>query len=523
MTILMNDATSANIGILRHTTELFEVAQKRVASGKKVFGAKDDAQAYHVSENLLSRANQLSDINNNIALGLSALEATDKTLTQMIGLVNQALDLVTRAQNEGSIGSRSATSTALLSDSTVITGVTVGSKISITSDGGKNFTYTFNSTSVTWGNVVDALNASNIGVQAQFIPSSTPGQTLLRFSSTNDEDFTFDAVSDEAAMAGLAGLTSPSGQTYNTTNLFANGVAAPGAGETGFTITYGGLLMGSVGGGVTAGTAVAAGSSMVFVDGLGGYRTLNYGAATTIGQVITDINALGAGVKAELVNQSGGAGGPLQFRLRNTNGGNMQVISATGDFALGGSVGLGGVVTGYAAPLSSSNPVRLGYGQQYDAIIQAIDQLVANNPVPSGRNLLAGNQIDINLDEFVTDPVRISGTAITAAGTLTMAQAGATWVNDQNLSTSATQARQAESLLRSMQAQYATFTTFIKGRYDLNLAFKGELKTQGDEIVAADITEESAALTALQTRQQFAVQSLSISNQNAQAMLKLFG
>jgi flagellin len=49
------------------------------------------------------------------------------------------------------------------------------------------------------------------------------------------------------------------------------------------------------------------------------------------------------------------------------------------------------------------------------------------------------------------------------------------------------------------------------------------LKTQGDEIVAADITEESAALTALQTRQQFAVQSLSISNQNAQALLRLFG
>lgn len=523
MTILMNDATSANIGILRHTNQLFDIAQKRVASGKKVFDSRDDAQLFQTSENLLSRARQLDDINNNIALGLSALDATDRTLSQMIGLVNQALDLVTRAQNEGSVGSRSATSTALISDATVITGITVGSKISITSDGGKNFTYTFNSTAVTWGNVVDALNASNIGVQAQFIPAATPGQTQLRFSSNNDEDFTFDASSDQAAMAGLSGLTSPSGQTYNTTNLFANGMAAPGAGETGFTVNYGGFLVGSVGGGVTGATTVAAGSSVVFMDGLGGYRTLNYGAATTVSQVMTDINALGAGVKAELVNQTGGAGGPLQFRLRNTNGGNIQITAASGDFALGGGLGLGGVVTGYAAPLSASSPVRLAYGQQYDAIIKAIDQLVSNNPVPAGRNLLDGNVIDINLDEFITDPVKIAGTAVTAAGTLTMSQPGATWVNDQNISTCATQARQAETLLRSMQSQYAVFTTYIKGRYELNQSFTSELKTQGDEIVAADITEESAALTALQTRQQFAVQSLSISNQNAQALLRLFG
>jgi flagellin len=40
--------------------------------------------------------------------------------------------------------------------------------------------------------------------------------------------------------------------------------------------------------------------------------------------------------------------------------------------------------------------------------------------------------------------------------------------------------------------------------------------------VDADLAEESARLTALQTRQQLATQSLSIANQQSQSLLSLF-
>ena len=43
------------------------------------------------------------------------------------------------------------------------------------------------------------------------------------------------------------------------------------------------------------------------------------------------------------------------------------------------------------------------------------------------------------------------------------------------------------------------------------------------KLVDADMEEESSKLTALQTQQQLAVQSLSIANQNTQLILKLFG
>jgi flagellin len=523
MPILINDTVSTNVSILQRLSESFQTTQKRVASGKRIFGSADDPSLYKSSENLLGRSRQLSDINNNISVTLATLESTDNTLKNMVELVESALTLVRRAQSEGGVGQRSSTTTANVDSTTVVTGITIGSRFSITTDDGKNFTYTFNSLTTTWGDVANALNASNIGIIAEFIPSTVAGQTNLRFNSYQNKDFTFDAVSDQNAMDDLTGMTTPTGQVLNFNNLFANGLAAPAAGETGFTVAYGGHITGLAGGGVTPATPIAAGSTLTFVDGNGNFRSLSYGGATTLAQVITDVTALGAGIKAELVNQSGGAGGPLQFRMRNIRGGDMAFVSATGDFALGGSLGLNGAQTGFAASLSSNNALRLAYGQQYDAIIANLDLMAQRNPVPNGRNLLQGQNLNVMMDEFAGNPLTISGVMITAAGALTMTQPGASWSNELNIETSGDQATTALINLRGFMAQFATFTNYIRERYDLNRSYLGDLKTQGDGLVAADVSEESAALVALQTRQQFAVQALSIGNQNDQSLLRLLG
>jgi len=521
--IPINSSMTSSISILKRTNELFDLTQQRVASGKQVFSSTDDAARYRLSENLLGRSAQLKSINDNVSLGLATLETTDNTLKQMLGLVKSALTLISKAQNEGSNGVRSTTSTAALDPNSIVTGVTVGSTFSITSDKGSTFSYTFNSTSVTWGEVANALNASNIGVMADFVPGAIAGTSNLRFRSINDKDFTFNATTDQNVMDDLVGLTSPTGQVFNPNNLFANGLLPPAAGETGFTVGYGGHVTGAAGGGVTPATVIPAGSSIVFEDGNGQYRTINYGVATTVGQFIIDVNTMGAGIRAELVNQSGGAGGPMQLRMRNMNFGNMNIVGASGAFATAGVMGLPGIATGFAATLTQNNALRLAYGQQYDAIIENIDSLALNNPVPDGRNLLQGENVSVMLDEFSGNPIRLAGVMLTASGYLTMSQPGASWANDTFLQNSATQARQAETILLQTQAQFATFNNYIRDRFDLNKTYMSEAKTQGDEIVAADPSEESASLIALQTRQQFAVQAISIGNQAQQSLLKLLG
>ncbi|MCA3674218.1 MAG: hypothetical protein INF05_04310, partial [Methylobacterium sp.] len=67
------------------------------------------------------------------------------------------------------------------------------------------------------------------------------------------------------------------------------------------------------------------------------------------------------------------------------------------------------------------------------------------------------------------------------------------------------------------------YASFIKDRYDINREFSTDMKTLGDDLVAADVAEESAKLTALSTQQQFAVQAFSAGSANSQSLLRLLG
>ena len=522
--VVFNSATATNVQILQQTNSLFQVSQKRVSTGKMIFGAADDATRYKMSESMNGRSRQLDSINNNISLSLKTLEATDQTLKSMIGLVEAAQDLARKAQAEGAGGTRGIVSGANINATTAVAGAAVGNVFSITSDSGKNFTYNVTSIPVTWGTIVDALNSANIGVFADFIPSTTAGQTNIRFQSSNGEDFKFDGASTQTVMDDLANASMVSATggvsmvaAANANNLFANVGAAATASETGFTVSFGGRILGAKTA-VTTATAVALGSTLVFEDGNGQTRTLTYAAATTVATVIADINAMNAGVTAAIVNT--GAGATTQLELRNTNGGNMQINAATGDFAAAGTIGFT-ASTAYAAPLSSNNALRLKYGQQYDAIITNLNLMVANNPVQAGRNLLTGQNLSVVMDEFAGNPIVVNGINITAAGTLTMAAAGSAWTTDANIQTSATQANQALLNLRDYQSQFATFNSYMQDRYDINKSYGVDLKTTGDELVAADVSEESAKLSALQTQQQFAVQAFTMGTQNQQGLLRL--
>jgi flagellin len=524
--VAFNSATAMNVSILQTTNSLFQTSQKRVSTGKWVFGAADDATRYKMSETMLGRARQLDALNNNVSLGLKTLEATDQTLKQMIGLVESAQELARKAQAEGAGGIRGIFSGVNIGSATVIAGYAVGAQLSITSDGGQNFTYTFTKTGTTWGEVADALNSANIGVMAEFIPGTAANTTNIRFFSTNDKDFRFDGASTETIMDDLVNATmvSPTGgQTMTAAvqaqNLFANAGVAPTATETGFTVSFGGAQVG-VKTGLTGATAVAANSLLVFEDGNGQTRTLNYTVATTVATVINDINNLNAGIRAELF--SAGATATPSLRIRNTNGGNATITAATGAFAAAGAIGFT-PGTAYAAPLSVNNALRLQYGRQYDAIITNLNLLAINNPVQTGRNLLQGENLAVVMDEFGGNPITVAGIKITANGTLTMAQAGTTWTTDANIQTSATQSNSALLNLRNFQAQFATFNSYMQDRYDLNKSYQTDLKTTGDDLVAADVAEESAKLTALQTQQQFAVQAFSMGTQNAQSLLRLLG
>ncbi len=120
MSVVFNAATAANVNILQTTNSLFQISQKRVATGKSIFGAADDATKYTMSSTMLSRSTNLNRVNNNISTALKTLESTDTALKQIRKLLSQMNTMATDALNAGSSTTVQATSTANIADTTAV-------------------------------------------------------------------------------------------------------------------------------------------------------------------------------------------------------------------------------------------------------------------------------------------------------------------------------------------------------------------------------------------------------------------
>ena len=80
----------------------------------------------------------------------------------------------------------------------------------------------------------------------------------------------------------------------------------------------------------------------------------------------------------------------------------------------------------------------------------------------------------------------------------------------------------AVDYLRSYATELGNNYSIIETRQDFTDALIDVLETGSDNLVLADMNEESANYLALQTRQQLAVNSLSLASQSAQSVLSLF-
>ena len=80
----------------------------------------------------------------------------------------------------------------------------------------------------------------------------------------------------------------------------------------------------------------------------------------------------------------------------------------------------------------------------------------------------------------------------------------------------------ATDYLRSYATELGNNFTIIETRQDFTEALVDVLETGSDNLVLADMNEESANYLALQTRQQLAINSLSLASQSAQSVLSLF-
>ena len=123
-----------------------------------------------------------------------------------------------------------------------------------------------------------------------------------------------------------------------------------------------------------------------------------------------------------------------------------------------------------------------------------------------------------------TDPSTITGAATTALGDT--ADITDVQVDIESYMASIdktlTSISNATDYLRSYANELGNNYSIIQTRQDFTEAMIDVLETGSDDLVLADMNEESANYLALQTRQQLAINSLSLASQSAQSVLSLF-
>ena len=224
--------------------------------------------------------------------------------------------------------------------------------------------------------------------------------------------------------------------------------------------------------------------------------------------------------------------------------------------------------------LDASDPdERKSYMDQFNKIREQIDSLASDSGY-KGVNLLASDKLTVVFNEGRTSDLEITGkdasttglgideaagwgaasTATTDAKTaLTTAQngevgAGKTYdtqeAKDADVATkqaaydaavkadlvtqntavndAITDIEGAISTLRTWSGEFGNNYSIVQSREDFTENLINVLTEGSDKLTLADMNEESANMLALQTRQQLAINSLSLASQAAQSVLKLF-
>lgn len=236
-------------------------------------------------------------------------------------------------------------------------------------------------------------------------------------------------------------------------------------------------------------------------------------ASATVQEFIDAVNnTANLKVKASLTSD-----GRIQLDALSTNSITIGGTSSSGEKA---SIGLtAGTTTG------TLNSTRQGLAAQFDQIRTQIDQL-AKDAGFNGVNLLDGNNLSVLFNENGTSNLTVTGVSYSATA-LGMPVASTGTGNQFQSNTEINAALSAlTSTLSTLSAQSATFEanlSVVTGRQQFNASMADLLETGADDLVLADVNEESANLLALQTRRDLAVTALSLTAESDRSSLRLFG
>src|ERR1041385_4256224 len=107
--IVLSAGIRQNLLSLQTTSQLQETTQTRLATGKKVNSALDNAVNFFTAASLSSRSTELSSLLDSMTNGVNTLKAADNGLTSITTTIQSMQATVTQARQDASFQSSSYT------------------------------------------------------------------------------------------------------------------------------------------------------------------------------------------------------------------------------------------------------------------------------------------------------------------------------------------------------------------------------------------------------------------------------
>ncbi len=168
---------------------------------------------------------------------------------------------------------------------------------------------------------------------------------------------------------------------------------------------------------------------------------------------------------------------------------------------------------------SIGNDNRYEAVSRYNEVLGQIDQ-VAKDAGYKGVNLLQENDITVVFNEDRSSAITVEGVDASAKGLgLSVVE---NWGDTNVIDVSIQEAETALNTLLVMSSDFGNNYAVIQTREDFTESLINVLNEGADKLTLADMNEESANMLELQTRQQLAINSLSLASQAALSVLKLF-
>ena len=157
-------------------------------------------------------------------------------------------------------------------------------------------------------------------------------------------------------------------------------------------------------------------------------------------------------------------------------------------------------------------------GKQYGEIIKQYDSLIKDSSY-KGINLLHEQNLTVTFNESRSAQLAVQGkdASAQALGLVTT-----DWQDQGDVVKSIQELTEALNQIRQMNSELGNYYSIVTTRENFTQNLINVLTEGADKLTLADMNEESANMLALQTRQQLAVNSLSLASQASQSILKLF-